>query len=115
MFGNQENFNRFISDNQQARSGVLIELIEENMFLKNLEIAHDSYLKTMKKGGKTNIFSRKFAFMPEEDRPKTRPVVWYAAAAAATHHPQIPATEKGEATLAAVTASTGGFAFTLQC
>jgi hypothetical protein len=60
------------------------ELIEENMFLKNLEIAHDSYLKTMKKGGKTNIFSRKFAFMPEEDRPKTRPVVWYAAAAAAT-------------------------------
>lgn len=60
------------------------ELIEENMFLKNLEKAHSSYLKTMAKGGKTNIFNRKFAFMPKENRPKTKSIVWYAAAAAVT-------------------------------
>lgn len=64
--------------------GAIKELLEENLFIKNLEKAHASYVKTMKKGGKTNIFSRKFAFMPEESRPKTRPIVWYAAAAMAT-------------------------------
>jgi len=60
------------------------ELIEENMFIKNLEKAHSSYLKTIEQGGKTNIFSRKFAFMPKEAKPKTKPVVWYAAAAVTT-------------------------------
>ena len=64
--------------------GAIKELLEENLFIKNLEKAHASYLKTMEKGGKVNIFSRKFAFMPKADRPKTRPIVWYAAAAMAT-------------------------------
>lgn len=56
------------------------ELIEENMFLNNLEKAHNSYLKTMKKGGRLNIFNKKFAFMPKEERPRIKPIVWYAAA-----------------------------------